>query len=448
MRKKLLMALVLLFAIFQVSVMAASAMTNSNYTTSGGEMSQKISSQRKIKVTVGGEKIETDVEPVMYNDRILLPVRAVFEKIGADVSYDSSSKKITAKKGKTTVTLTVGKNSMTVNGKKKTIDTAPIVKDNRTLVPIRACAEAFGLDVEWNTDTYTAKIKMAVPVVSERKSGNTIYKYTYDDNGNLILTKGSDGYERKCYYDDNGNEIFLETSGSWYKYAYDSKGNLVYEEKSDGTYTKYEYDANCNLIYKEKSDGTWSRLTCDAYGNQIVESLYIDYTENGMNHYAETRSKYTYDNRENETYREDSDGNWTKRTYDLNGRIIKLESNRFSYTEYQYDSAGNLIYEGNGGKWTKYTYDANGNVIYVEDSNGYWEEYTYDKNNNMTYMKDLYGRWIKREYDKNGNLIYDELLEDGDSGVEWAKYTYDSAGKLTYMEENDGDWEKYIYVVR
>lgn len=411
-------------------------------------MNKKISSQRRIKVTVGGKKIESEVEPIIYNNRIMLPIRAVFEQIGADVSYDSANKKITAKKGKDTVTLTIGSNQMTVNGKNKTIDTAAMVKDNRTLVPIRACAEAFGLDVEWNADTYTAKIKMAVPVVSESKIGNITYKYTYDDNGDLILTKGSDGYERKCYYDDNRNEIFVEAMGSWRKYAYDSKENLVYEEDDDGTYTKYEYDANCNLIYKEKSDGTWTKLICDAYGNQIVESSYIDYTENGLNHYAERWSKYTYDSMENEIYREDSDGGWTKRTYDSYGRIIKLEGNRFSCTEFQYDSAGNLIYKGNESDWTKYIYDDNGNLICVKDLYGGWEEYAYDKNNNMTYFKDSYGRWEKQEYDKSGHLIYCESLEDGDSGVEWEKYTYNSSGRLTYVEAYNGNWDKYIYVVR
>ena len=82
---------------------------------------------------------------------------------------------------------------MTINGAEKEIDVPAMIKDDRTLVPLRACAEAFDLDVDWNKNTRTAIVKMPVevPVEEYYSYEDTTTKYYYDDNKRETMTAES-----------------------------------------------------------------------------------------------------------------------------------------------------------------------------------------------------------------------------------------------------------------
>ena len=184
------------------------------------------SALKPIRVLVGGEELLTDVPAMIHDGRKLLPVRAVFEEIGAKVSYDATTRKVTAVKEDRAVELTIDSDIMTINGEEKILDVPAMIQDGRTLVPLRACAEAFDLDVEWNDKTRTAKVKKAVSLVSETSEGVIC---EYDENGNETYWKNSEDYWEKPTYDANGNIVYWENSqGYWDKYAYDENGNEIY----------------------------------------------------------------------------------------------------------------------------------------------------------------------------------------------------------------------------
>ena len=209
---------------------------------------------RPIKVLVGGEKIESDVAPIIVEDRTMLPVRAVFEAIGAKVDYVAEEQKVIATKGDITVEFVINSNVMKINGEEKELDVPAMIKDDRTLVPIRACAEAFDLKVDWNGNTNTVRIKKSVSLESE----TNIAKYTYDENGNKVYAEYFDGAVTKYTYDENSNMVYSENStGFWRKYTYDENGNKVYYENSKGFWEKYAYDENGNKVYYENSNGDW-----------------------------------------------------------------------------------------------------------------------------------------------------------------------------------------------
>ena len=105
---------------------------------------------RDISVTVSGEKVEFDQKPIIYNDRTMVPMRKIFEALGADVTWDDSTKTATGTKGDKVVKLSVGQRSMRINGKTIMLDTAPIILGGRTLVPARAIAEGLGCEVGWD----------------------------------------------------------------------------------------------------------------------------------------------------------------------------------------------------------------------------------------------------------------------------------------------------------
>ncbi|MBQ4087371.1 MAG: copper amine oxidase N-terminal domain-containing protein, partial [Clostridia bacterium] len=208
-----------------------------------------------ITITVGGKVLETDVDPIIVSDRTMLPVRAVFEAIGAKVDFVAEERKVVAAKKDTVVEFVIDSNVMTINGEAKTIDVPAQIVEDRTLVPVRACAESFDLTVEWNGNTRTVKVRKPVSLISEDSAGK---RYEYDANGNETYSVDADGDWEKRIYDENGNEIYCENSfGGWYKYAYDTSGNEISYEDSEGNWRKSEYDENGNPIYYEGSDGSW-----------------------------------------------------------------------------------------------------------------------------------------------------------------------------------------------
>ena len=101
------------------------------------------------------------VTPIIQNDRTLVPLRAIFEAMGATVDWNSGTQTVTAVRNGVTVKLTVGSTVMSRNWDELPMDTAPVVLGGRTLVPARAVAEAFGADVGWDEATHTVTISEA-----------------------------------------------------------------------------------------------------------------------------------------------------------------------------------------------------------------------------------------------------------------------------------------------
>ena len=114
-----------------------------------------------ISVVLNGNPVVFDVPPQIIDNRTMVPLRAIFEAMGANVDWNGDTQTVTAARGGTTVVMQVGNNVITVNGNAITLDVPPMIVDNRTLVPVRAVAESFGADVEWRPTTQTVFITAA-----------------------------------------------------------------------------------------------------------------------------------------------------------------------------------------------------------------------------------------------------------------------------------------------
>ena len=106
-----------------------------------------------ITVMVDGKFVEFDVPPTIIDGRTLVPVRGIFEALGATVEWDQTTKTASSKLDKDTVSLTLGSNIMKKNDEEITLDVAATIIDGRTLVPARAIAEAYGCTVNWVSHT-------------------------------------------------------------------------------------------------------------------------------------------------------------------------------------------------------------------------------------------------------------------------------------------------------
>ena len=116
-----------------------------------------------ITVMVDGKFVEFDVPPTVIDGRTLVPVRGIFEALGASVEWDQATKTASSKLGKDSVSLTLGSNVMKKNNEEITLDVPATIIDGRTLVPARAIAEAYGCTVNWVN--YTREVHVWSPEV-------------------------------------------------------------------------------------------------------------------------------------------------------------------------------------------------------------------------------------------------------------------------------------------
>lgn len=116
----------------------------------------------KPEMLVNGDKQTIDsnnkVTPVLVNNTTLVPIRAIIEAFGGQVSWDSKSKKVTVTYNKNKVELTLNKTSALVNGKKVTSTVAPKEINGRTMVPLKFVSENLGLCVNWEGSTKSISI--------------------------------------------------------------------------------------------------------------------------------------------------------------------------------------------------------------------------------------------------------------------------------------------------
>ncbi|KAB2952635.1 copper amine oxidase N-terminal domain-containing protein [Heliorestis acidaminivorans] len=105
------------------------------------------------RLYVHGQKLKFDVPPVIREGRVLVPVRAITEGMGARVDWNEESKIITITRDDVTIVFSLDSQTIYVNGEERTIDVAPSIHNNRTLVPIRFISLALGDKVLYDEET-------------------------------------------------------------------------------------------------------------------------------------------------------------------------------------------------------------------------------------------------------------------------------------------------------
>lgn len=112
--------------------------------------------EETVTVTVDGVKVDFDQPPIIVEGRTLVPIRAVAERIEADVRWNPNTRTTTILHKNVGVALQIGYQYMTVRNlstgdeRVVTLDVPPQIYNNRTLLPIRIIMEMFGCNVEWD----------------------------------------------------------------------------------------------------------------------------------------------------------------------------------------------------------------------------------------------------------------------------------------------------------
>lgn len=111
--------------------------------------------EENIKLVVNGKIME--ISPIMMNDRVLVPIRTISEALKSDVAWDQENKAVTIFDGEYLYFLQIDKDcafktdGIVLNDAYK-MDTAPVIFNDRTMIPIRCISEMFGAEVDWIGD--------------------------------------------------------------------------------------------------------------------------------------------------------------------------------------------------------------------------------------------------------------------------------------------------------
>lgn len=103
-----------------------------------------------VKVFLNGVQQSYDQPAIIKNGRTLVPMRPVFEALGATVDFNKVTEEITATKGSNKIKLAIGSQNAVVNGNFKLLDTEAQIINGRTMVPLRFVGEAMGATVEYD----------------------------------------------------------------------------------------------------------------------------------------------------------------------------------------------------------------------------------------------------------------------------------------------------------
>ena len=293
-----------------------------------------------ITVEIDGDRVYFDQPPILYNNRTMVPLRRIFEELGARVTWNGNTQTATGTKGDRTVKVTIGQKKMYVNGREYTLDIAPIVVGGRTLVPARAIAKGLGCDVDWNgrynlvsitpkvfkwsswVEDLPDKVDSDLYYIEEK----TEYRYRTKEKGyftskekiwsaNLVdeeinYGKWSDWSNNQIVSFDDSTEIETRTQSSpkSYHYAHYCTGNISDSSNKYRTWDHWWHDEctyhdlgwfDCPLPYSEDSDSDYAyyvngkRYRCpnSCYRWYLIETKGGTYTQYRS---REVETIYTY----------------------------------------------------------------------------------------------------------------------------------------------------------
>ncbi len=127
-----------------------------------------------VAIIIDGQNVPSDVSPTIVSGRTMVPVRVIGEYLNASVVWDNSTRTATITKGSTTLKLTEGQYSYTLNGTTNSLDVPVTIIGNRTMAPLRVISEALGAGVLWANNTVYVSSSGTVLIKVDQVDGSVV----------------------------------------------------------------------------------------------------------------------------------------------------------------------------------------------------------------------------------------------------------------------------------
>lgn len=153
--------------------------------TTGAVSNAEAASNPTISLLINGKGVQSDVTPIIKNQRMYVPIRVISEQTRAIVTYHADTQKIDIVQPTKTIQLKIGANQAMVAGQQVKLEEAPFIYKKRTFVPIRFVSQSLGYSVTWDQQAQVAKI--ASPIREKETSHRVV---AGDSLWNLSLEYG------------------------------------------------------------------------------------------------------------------------------------------------------------------------------------------------------------------------------------------------------------------
>lgn len=242
-----------------------------------------------ITVYLDGKRLDFDVQPSIINGRTMVPMRKIFEEIGALVYWDNKTQTAFGETVEDFVAISIGDNYLEKNGEFIGLDSPATIISGRTLVPARAIAESFNCDVDWIGDKQIVTIECP-------KSKYKVSKLL----GEWSVMAEIDDYLSFYEYDRPVATFEFQQDGIFVTYHETDEANWLHYEVTKGGFIKIRGN-NGDLNYLGSIQDNDTIYIQEAY----------EYTGNGLSRWT-TSEGDTFIQRQydfyKKTYLEDDDG--------------------------------------------------------------------------------------------------------------------------------------------
>jgi hypothetical protein len=231
-----------------------------------------------IRLYLDGEQLETDVPPMIINDRTMVPVRVISEAVGCKVEWRAEDQSVIVYSpagGDPLLVMQIDNPDVTVNsingysgeygGEVEIIDSPPVIRDGRTLVPLRFIAETIGLDVEWEPNDRIVYLYSAV------YDGD----YAMSDPGDTGSDTDNDEQqtEDSVGSDPGDTGLYANTSGTYYMNGDEDMAYMIFDGNGGFTVYSENGDVNAEGYMDYISDGDYALYDNDgAYYDELIFS--------------------------------------------------------------------------------------------------------------------------------------------------------------------------------
>lgn len=242
--------------------------------------------QDDITVTLNGNMLSFDQPPIIKDERTLVPLRAIFEALGAEVEWNGEMRTIMADKNGKEIFMEIDKTTMFVGDNYAItrlmegtlenpnevniieLDVAPTIVNDRTLVPARAVAESFDCVVDWDADARNVIITSSAAAVTNTDDSGKVLKGIYTNMSNTQYNT-QDAYSNACCaYIYNGT-VYYSLVYQPIIYAYNGTSTVQYN--TGGSPSGIVVTGN-NLYYLNENDMNISRIDLQTGSVEILFS--------------------------------------------------------------------------------------------------------------------------------------------------------------------------------